>query len=96
MYRCAKVLLIGAEDEENLAIRSLWAFLKRKGCAARIAGFSQPADAASPPPPAGLRPGPHAASQVAGYGKRALTPRHKCGAVEIRGNQGRYPISSRK
>jgi radical SAM superfamily enzyme YgiQ (UPF0313 family) len=47
MDRCPKVLLIGAEDEENLAIRSLSAFLNRKGCAARIAGFSHPADTGS-------------------------------------------------
>jgi len=47
MDRCAKVLLIGAEDEENLAIRSLSAFLIGRGHQARVVGFSRPGQAAA-------------------------------------------------
>ena len=45
MNRCARVLLIGAEDEENLAIRSLSAYLRRHGHTACLAGFTHPGDA---------------------------------------------------
>ena len=40
----ARVLLIGAEDEENLALRTLAAVLRERGVAARLVGFSREGD----------------------------------------------------
>ena len=44
MTKQAGILFIGAEDEENLAIRSLAAFCRREGIASQVTGFSHPAD----------------------------------------------------
>jgi hypothetical protein len=33
----ATLLLVGAEDEENLALRSLWAYVAERGIVARVA-----------------------------------------------------------
>jgi len=40
MTRTSPVLIIGAEDEENLAIRTLAAFLLQRGIPARVVGYS--------------------------------------------------------
>jgi len=41
------ILFIGAEDEENLAIRTLAAYVREHGIGARIAGFSREEDTAA-------------------------------------------------
>ena len=40
MAKTSTVLLIGAEDEENLAVRTLAGFLESRGVAAQVVGFS--------------------------------------------------------